>query len=52
MMGLIVFLLWLGAFAAIANPKTQEIFNRGWWWRIPAMVALVALVVPLVNVIS
>jgi hypothetical protein len=30
--------LWIAVLAAIANPKSQEIFNRGWWWRVPAII--------------
>jgi hypothetical protein len=44
--------LWFGVFGAVANPKTQEIFNREWWWRIPALVALFAVLGPFLGLFA
>jgi hypothetical protein len=46
----IVLVIWFGVFSAVAEPKSQEIFNRGVWWRIPALIALFALFGPLLYV--
>ena len=49
---ILALVVWFGIFGAVANPKSQEIFNRGWWWRVPTIVALFASLGPFLQMFA
>ena len=47
-MGLVALILFACLMEPIANPKS----GRGWWWRVPALIALFALFGPFLHLVA